>query len=281
MGRPLQSLLIIFFLIAGSLCYSQTSVKVSDPRIELKDNIVHISYDILNNDPEERYSISIAINDENGKPIDAKALNGDIGEEITGGNNKQITWNLEADNIYIDAYIVVQIFARIIPKQEDVISQDESKEKDIVSKEKEALPEIKSTNYNRAGLVLQSLAFPGLGLARVTGNPHWIRGLAGYGCLAGSIVLNRQAVNTYNGIAYLVSYDDVTEVFNKSVQQDNISEVLAYSAIGIWVIDFIWTLVGTSDLNKAGYYGDSGGFSIGGTVDPLSNAPLVSVQYRF
>ena len=143
------------------------------------------------------------------------------------------------------------------------------------------MPGIKPSNYNRAGLVLQSLVFPGLGLSRVTGNPHWIRGLAGYGCLVGSIVLNRQAVNTYKGISDLVSYNDVTEAFDKSVQQDNISEVLAYSAIGIWVIDFIWTLVGTSDLNKADSYGDSGGFSIGSNIDPLSNAPLVSVQYRF
>ncbi|UCG27928.1 MAG: hypothetical protein JSV24_00810, partial [Bacteroidales bacterium] len=110
--------------------------------------------------------------------------------------------------------------------------------------------ETKSKDFSRAGIVIQSLAVPGLGLSRATGDPHWLRGVAGYGCIAGSIVLNHQAVNTFNTIGGLDNVDEIKKAFDKSVQQDKISEVLACAALGIWVTDIIWTIAGTSGLKK-------------------------------
>ena len=260
MGKAPHSLLITFFILSGLLCYSQTSVKVSDPILEMVGNNIHISYDILNGDPDERYTVSIVIKDEEGNIINASALDGDIGEDITAGRNKQITWNLETDKIFIEANIFVQINAKIV------------------------LPPAPITNtmtYNRTRLILQSLAFPGLGLSRVTGKPHWIRGVAGYGCLAGAIVLNQQAKSTYNGIEDLVYFDETKEAYDKSVQQQNTSDILLYTAVGIWIADFIWTLVGTSDLKKKPNSTELKGFSIGSSMEPLSYAPMLSVRYRF
>ena len=278
----------------------------------MKDNTILISYDILNGTPDEKYSISIIIRDEDGAIINARTLDGDIGDDVTGGSNKKITWNLEADNVFIDAYVFVQINAKVIPppapviiepeeeplleeqddqtateaeepKEEDAVSQDESKkpEPDEANKKEEPPPVTKSASYNRTGIVLQSLALPGLGLSRVTGKPHWLRGVAGYGCFAGSIILNRQAIKTFNEIEDLVYFDEINEAYDKSLQQDNISEILFYTAIGIWVTDFIWTMVGTTDLNKRAYSSKSRGFSFGSNIDPLANVPMVSVRYRF
>ena len=141
--------------------------------------------------------------------------------------------------------------------------------------------ETKSDGFNRTGIVIQSLAMPGLGLSRVTGKPHWLRGVVGYGCIAGSIVLNRQAVNTFNTIGGLDNIDDVNEAFDKSVLQDNISEVLAYAAIGIWVTDIIWTVTGTSDLRKRPLKSRSKEFSVASTFDPESRIPMVGLRFRF
>jgi hypothetical protein len=310
MGKAPLSLLIISLILIGPLCYSQTSVKVSDPRLEMNNNIITISYDILNSKPEESYDISIEIKDEAGKIIDARSFNGDIGDEVSGGSNKQIYWNLEADDIFLDAYIVVQINAKVnLPpapvivepvedpvheamedltitetegqKQEDIVTQEEAEEPAEITKAEESKPASVSRHYNRTGIVLQSLAFPGLGLSRVTGNPHWIRGVAGYGCIAGSIVLNRQATDTYNGIDDLVYFDDINAAYNEAVKFDNISQALAYTAIGIWVADFIWTLVGTSDMNEGAYNIEPEGFSFGSNIDPLTHVPLATVRYRF
>jgi hypothetical protein len=303
MGKAPLFLLIISYILIGSLCYSQTSVKVSDPRLEMVGNTIHISYDILNSDPDEKYIISVAIKDEDGYAINARALDGDIGEAVSGGSNKQITWNLEADNIFLDAFVFVQVNAKVIPPPEPVVVTPAGEPKEEVLQQKqEVLDDAQESNqpvsnqavsrkeppagtgsksYNRAGLVIQSLAIPGLGLSRVTGKPHWLRGVAGYGCIAGSVILNRQAINTYNGIEDLVYFDEINEAYDKSLMQDNISEILSYAAIGIWAADFIWTLVGTSDLNRPSYSSRSRGLSMGSNINPVSNAPLISIIYRF
>ena len=292
MGKALQSQLAILFILIGSLGYSQTSVRISDPRIEMVGNTIHIFYDILNSTPDENYIISVVIKDEDGHVINAKAIDGDIGEEVRGGSNKQITWDLEADNIYLDAYVFIQINASVIPPpvpeleeltKKDFESQDDSKESETdgaIKKEESSLAN-RTKSFSRAGIIIQSLALPGLGLSRVTGKPHWLRGVAGYGCLAGSIILNRQAINTYDNIEDLMYFDEINEAYDKSLQQDNISEILSYAAIGIWVADFVWTLIGTSDLNRNPYSAETDGFSIGSEIDPLSNIPLLSVRYRF
>jgi hypothetical protein len=303
MRIAIQFQLVILFVLSGPFCYSQTRVRVSDPRLEMVGNTIHIYYDILNSDPDEKYTISVVIKDEDGNTINARALNGDVGKEISGGSNKQISWNLEADNIFLDAFVFVQVNAKAIPPPEPVVVTPAGEPKEEVLQQKqEVLDDAQESNqpvsnqavsrkeppagtgsksYNRAGLVIQSLAIPGLGLSRVTGKPHWLRGVAGYGCIAGSVILNRQAINTYNGIEDLVYFDEINEAYDKSLMQDNISEILSYAAIGIWAADFIWTLVGTSDLNRPSYSSRSRGLSMGSNINPVSNAPLISIIYRF
>jgi len=294
MGKARQFLLVITFVLAGPLCYSQSSVKVSDPRLEMVGNTIHISYDILNSDPEEKYAISIVIKDEDGNIINARALDGDIGEEVSGGTNKQIAWNLEADHIFIDAFIFVQIHATFIAPPEPVVAEPE--EEPVRGDQKEAFKEepvqeessskeppvdSRTSEFNRTGIIFQSIALPGLGLSRVTGKPHWIRGVAGYGCLAGSIILGRQAVNTYKDIEDLVNFDDINTTYDKALQQNRTANILLFATAGIWITDFIWTLAGTSDLNKIPYAAELRGFSMGGNIDPLTNIPMVNVRYRF
>ena len=316
MEKYIPFILIIITLCNDPNCNAQTPIKVSDPRLELRDNIIHISYDILNSNPSDKFTVSVDITDADGNKINALALDGDIGEDVNGGNNKHITWDLEVDKIFMKASIFVKINAKATLPPEPEITQieEDTGEQDTIQVEdrsegavepeftKEDLTTEKVTrkdidkedgteknapmgkvsqSYNRAGIVIQSFALPGLGLARVTGNPHWIRGVAGYGCIAGSVILFQQAVSNYDGIADLTDYDDQIELLNKSRKQDNISEVLAYTAIGIWVTDFIWTVVGTSDLRKKALYGEIKGLSVRSSIDPLSYVLSVSIRYSF
>ena len=287
MGKAILSLLVICLFFLEPICYAQKTLKVSDPRLELKDNKLHISYDILESEPGDRFSINIDIKDENGNTLNANSLSGDIGVVEEGGTSKRIIWDFEADEVYIDAYIYVKLNARIVPRPEPVVTDTQEETTQKIAGEDKAgtervLPEdARGADYNRAGIILQSLAFPGLGLSRMTGKPHWIKGVAGYGCIAGSIVFNRLAVSNFNTIGDLDRVNQVTDVFEKSVQQDNISEILAYAAIGIWVTDFIWTLAGTSDLRGPSFDGRSKGLSIRSNIDPFSNTPLVGLRFRF
>jgi hypothetical protein len=275
MGKVFHSLLIISMALAGPLCHSQTTLQISEPRLELKNQKIHIYYDIDQIDSLEKVFITIDIRDEKGNPIEANALDGDIGTVENGGMNKQIVWNLEADSVFINTYIFVKINARVIPPpvQAIVESEEETTQKiEDSPEEKEPASESKSSAFNRTAIMLQSLALPGLGLSRVTGNPHWIRGVAGYGCLAGSVILNRQAIRTFDSVEDLDDPDKAEVAFDNSVRQDKISTGLAYAALGIWIADVVWTWVGTSDLNK---------LSVGTVIDPLSHAPMLCFRYTF
>jgi len=302
--------LILFLCICGIINFlpiSGQQLEVSDPRLELRGSTIHISYDILNSSPSEKFTVELEVKDAHGNKIGADALTGDIGEEVSGGANKHIAWDLEVDKIEMDANIYVKVYVTAIPPEEPEVVVPVVKESDeedpgdqksadgdptdqkVAEVESKTFPEGSArkpspsnksgARYNRTGLILQSAVFPGLGLSRYKGGAHWLRGVAGYGCMAGAILMNRKAVNTYAGIIDLSIYNEKEDLYQKSLKQDNISEALAYATIGIWVTDLVWTIVGTSDLY--GTASNNRRFNIKSKVDPVSNTPLIAFTYKF
>ncbi|MBA7538725.1 hypothetical protein ES705_31002 [subsurface metagenome] len=208
----------IFLFFYNSNCYAQTTVRLSKPRLELKDNHINIFFDILNSRQTDKFKIWVEIIDSTGNNIDARSLRGDIGENVSGGSNKKITWDLTADSIYLDAGIYVQVNAEILTSAETA----------------KIVRPVKS--ISRGGVFLKSLIFPGWGLSRISkGKPHWLKGVAGYGCIAASFIYNKKAVSSYD--AYLNSNDiqEIETFYENSVKYDKLSEVFAYAGIGIWV----------------------------------------------
>lgn len=265
MRRVVPVLFVMVFLFQASICVAQNTSKITNPSIEFKDNKLVITYNILESTNLDRFHVRLEVTDSTGNQIDVSALEGDVGISVSGGNNKTIYWDLGADGIYIDADIYIQIYADEIPAQDQKMGGDIAKE---------------SKSFNRAGIVLQSIAFPGLGLSRVKGGPHWLKGVAGYGALAGSYALNRMAMASYEDYKSSESAEEASDFLNKSMQQDQISEILAYAAIGIWITDFVWTMVGTKDLKK-GQSAHRSRVNIGTNYDAISKAPLLAVSYRF
>jgi len=74
--------------------------------------------------------------------------------------------------------------------------------------------------------------------------------VVGYGCIAASIIYNKIAVSSYNDYLNTNDLQEIETFYDNSVNEDNLSEVFAYAAIGIWVTDFIWTIAGSSKLNN-------------------------------
>ncbi len=252
-------LLLSCIILPGRICFAQTPIQVSDPILEVNDNVVHISYDILNGLLTDRYIVSLEILDANDGLIVAKSLEGDIGDNVTGGTNKKIKWDLQADSIYMDADIFIKVKARLIPQSESVTVN----------------------TYRRSGLIIQSLALPGSGLSRISGKPHWIKGAVGYGCIAGSVVFNRKAISAYEDYLSQVTAGDAQELYHSSNQQDVISEVLGYAAIGIWVTDILWTVIGTADVTSGRSSGTEAGFSLATSVEPVYRIPSIGFRYTF
>jgi hypothetical protein len=209
-----------------------------------------------------------------------------LGQKVSGGNSKQIEWNLEADNIEIGARFSIKINVKAIPPQEQEAEKPVVQQEDLSVDQPEDTPSVQHRDspadekqFSRTGLILQSAAFPGLGLTRYKGGPHWIKGVAGYGCLAGSIFMNQSAVNTYDGIMDEAGYEAKNELFQKAVRQDQISKGMAYAAIAIWVSDLVWTLVGTSDLSTKS--AQNSRLRVEPSLDPVFQAPLLSFKIQF
>mgnify|MGYP006288720095 CR=1 FL=1 len=249
----------LFLLLTGSVCFAQEAVRITKPVLELKENRLEILYDILNSTSEDKFRIWVEITDSEGNRIDAKQLSGDIGESVSGGRNKMIAWDLQDGSAYLDNGVYVEVHAEVLsPAEEDKPVK----------------------HISRGATIIQSLAFPGWGLSRINkGKPHWLKGVAGYGCLAASIVYNKKAVASYEDYKNSTNVNEIDTFYENSVMEDKLSEGLAYAAIGIWVVDFIWTIAGSSKLKDQEE--KEAGFSINTVYEPHVNVPVLAIRYNF
>jgi len=251
-------------VLTGSVCHGQITAKISKPRLELEDDHINIHYDILNSLQTDIFRIWIEITDSTGNYLPALSLSGDIGENVRGGNDKMITWDYAADSLYPEAGIFVQINAEILTITEAA---------DIIIPEKK---------ISRAGVIAQSMVFPGWGLSRINkGKPHWIKGVAGYGCIAASVVYNKKAVSSYEDYLDASDIGETDKFYKNSVKEDNLSELFAYAAAGIWIMDLIWTIAGSSKLNKEPSYSQAKKISVYPVYKPSMRAQMVTVTYTF
>jgi hypothetical protein len=244
----------------STTAFSQQGPAFSRPVLRLQDGSLLITYDILNSRPGETYNINIEVTDPNGKKVNARSLTGDVGQGVSGGPGKSIRWDLEADRVDGLSGLYVQI---------------------VGEKTGTARASSTATDVTRGGAILRSVAFPGWGLTKMNpGSLHWLKGVAGYGCLAGAGAFYQLA--EVNSVKYDKS-DVKAErdaLLEKTNNQYTYSVVLAGAAAAIWVTDLVWTIVASGDLpGKSSAH--QGPVSIGTGFDSHSSTPLLSLRYTF
>ncbi len=271
MKKPLFLIIAVFLSLLYGECIAQSTFTISKPQLQLVNGNVSIFYDILNADQSEKFNISLVVTDSDGKLVYAHSLIGDIGESVTGGSGKEINWNLGADNIYLEAMLYFQVNATIIPSEKSS-KADKTTETNIIEG---------SGNLSRSSVILQSLVMPGLGLSKITGKPHWIKGVLGYGCIVSSVAFNINSSIKYNEYQLATDITERDDLYELSTNQKNISKIQLYAAIGIWAVDFIWTIAGSKKLSKNVAYGQTKGLSIQPSFDIEENVPLLAFRYNF
>jgi len=105
----------------------------------------------------------------------------------------------------------------------------------------------------------------------------WLLGIAGYGCIIGSVVLNRSAYNAYEDYKLADNAEDRDDYFSKAESNDKISRILIYSAAAIWVTDLIWTGIQAGKARKS----SETKVSLNYYYDRVLNKPLLGLSYRF
>ena len=252
---------------------------MTKPRLEVSDENLVIEYDILNVDPSDFFIVWIEVTDAAGNKISAVSLTGDVGKEIKGGSNKRIIWDLGNDKILIDEDIFVEIKAEKIPAKEET-AEAETPEETKTEKKDESMVERKT--ISKTNMLLSSVVLPGWGQTKLSkGKPYWLLGVAGYGCIAGSISLNRMASSAYQDYKESIDPDEFNAFYDKAIQQDKISKYMAYSGIGIWVADLIWVLATPTSSKESLTSREDRKFKIMPGFDPCSKSTTVSLTYKF
>ena len=269
-------LLLNFFITNG---IAQNLHKVSKPNLELRDDKLIILYSIQHFNSEDKFKVWIEITDGEGNTIDAVSLTGDIGENISGGINKEITWDFKKDNFDTDTEIFVEVSAeRIFPPP--IVTKDTVQDK-TTREEVFAEKSIQREEISSGKMLIYSVLFPGLGFVKTDKSKlHLVKGAAGYTFILSSIIYNRVAISNYD--KYLVSYEieNSDNYFKKSVRQDNVSEAFAYAAIGIWAAEIVWILMESKNHNShVAAYGKK--IFIEPRFDSNSKTSLICLSYNF
>ena len=300
--------LIILFDVVSPDCKGQEIAKLTQPQLTLINDSLIIKYDILDANPNDLFDVRLEITDYTGTKINAATFTGDIGDSIKGGVNKQIIWNLSADNIFLNNSINVEIIANKIIVSEIVTQKKDlteipfslSKEEkelsetptDIIKKEnvediKESHkmieePVVTAPKVKTAKHLIKSAIFPGWGMTKLSnGKPYWLMGVAGAGCIASSIYFNQQAYSNYNN--YLDSNDEekIDTYFDNAKTQDNLSKAFAITAAVIWVTDLAIVGIKANSMNKSFRRSRLNAFSFGTYIESNTDTPILSLYFNF
>jgi hypothetical protein len=267
--------LILILLFLPDVFYGQTVITVTRPRLEVSGNNLIIQYDILNTKSSDFFIVWIEVTDIAGNKIKALSLAGDVGNDIKGGRNKRITWNFINDSIFIDENLFVEVKAEKIAEQEKPVDTE-------ISDDTETRIQEETKSVSKGNMVLSSVVLPGWGQTKIhPGKPFWIIGAAGYGCLAGSVFLNRSASSAYNDYKLSMDLDESNALFDKALQKNNISRILAYTAIGIWTADIVWVLLTPAESKESTVLQKNRKLRIMPGFDAGSNSAIVSMTYNF
>lgn len=287
----ITTLLVSFFVLTESIIYAQIE-EISKPHLELKNDQIFISYQIHNSTSNDRYKIWLEVTDTNEEPLNATALVGDYGKNVPGGGIRQIIWNYRLDNVSIEEGVYIQVLGERMPPEistESYTGTEQSTEiqtsnyKSDFPLSEPATEHVSKRNISTAGAMLRSLAFPGWGLARATGvEAHFLKGIVAYSGIASALIFNNLAYNNFKEYENSNNESELDDLFNESIRQDNISEFSAYAAIGIWVLDVIWTVAGLSGSGNI-YSGKDTNIrlNMGATLDPGSGVPMLALHINF
>jgi len=247
-------ILTVALMFTGQQLKAQ-KVKIETTNLEILNNKLLIDYQFVKSKSTHHYSVWVEITKSTGEKINANALSGDIGDNITGGENKQIVWDYNKDGIILNDEINVEVFANIT---------------------------VLGPGMGKA--MLLSAVLPGLGLTAIDkGKPYWLMGVAAYGLLGGSIYLNNQAVQQYND--YLNESEDAMlsqDLLSRAQGSDQLSKTLGYSALGVWLGSMVWTVLRAKSDSKAtmGFNKKQKLLFYGG-IDPYTKTKGFTLKYRF
>lgn len=251
--------------------FSQKQFTVTRPVLEVQGNWITINYEILNSTEDDLFSVSLEVTDEEGEVIQAKALSGDIGDNVRGSGKKRILWDLEEDEIFVNSRLNFQVLAQPIQPGDRLNDTGPAS-----AREKEML----NVDISRSNAILRSVVFPGAGLTKVSGRKaHILKGIGAYAGLGSGIGYAIVSEMNYREYEQATNKADRDAYHKLSNRQLHISQACLITAAGIWAVDVLWTLGRSKGLDwskKA-----QGNMEILPTYNIEHQAPVLAFRLTF
>lgn len=221
----LSNILLVFLLIIYGLAQGfAQDVQIETTNLSIIDKKLEISYEYAKSKKKHRFDVWVEITSSLGKKIIARALTGDIGDNLAGGKDKKIIWDYNADGIVLNEEVNIVVKA-------------------IVSTVVGAV--------NTGKMLFQSGIMPGWGISSIKSDkPYWLLGIAGYAALGSSLYLNSSYKSTYDSYIDSNNETERADLLSKSRSQQSLSKVFAFSAIGIWCTGIVWTAIKANKNNS-------------------------------
>jgi hypothetical protein len=268
---------IVFLIIAADLItlsisnriQAQSAAKIENIKFDAEGSKLAITYDIVKYKEGETFEIWVKVLTASGKTLIPVTMYGDVNKGVSGGTGKRIVWDVEADNATLDEEFSVEVYGRVDSKSSTQVANEIEKEK----------PEkVKGEGISVGKALAMSAILPGLGNRAVKGSgAQWLIGVAGYGCIIGSIVVNNTAYNAYEDYKLADNAEDRDDYFNKAEKNEQISKILIGGAAAIWVADLVWTALQAGKARK----NSDPKVSFNYYYDSYLNEPLFGLSYRF
>jgi len=217
----LKLTVLMLFLIAPHFVFAQNT-KIETTNLLIENNKLIIYYDILKSKKQQHFDVWVEITTSKGEKISVSSFSGDYGNNISGGEGKKIIWDYNNDGVVLNDNISIEVKAKTF---------------------------LSAMNMKKA--LLLSAVWPGLGIAKINNKKfHWL-GLITYGAAISAIVMNKQAKSTYVDYKNSETTQDAIDKFNQAESKDDFSKISAYTAIGSWAVNMIWTAIKAKSTNNS------------------------------
>lgn len=250
----LLRIVFVFLFIPFKILAQNPTIETT--RLEIVDKRLEIAYDVLKSKKNTRLEVWVDIYNSRGEKINARTFSGDIGSNLEPGKEKIISWDYNADGLVLDEEVEVFVKAKVTT--------------------------IAGTISTGKTLALSTLV-PGLGISAVEKNkPFWLLGVFGYASVGSSLYLNSSYKSNYDKYLKATDSQEAQNYFTKSENQQQLSKVMAYTAIGTWSVSIIWTILRTRQHNKSiGLIQKENGFMFYSRLDPVFKKPMIGFYYTF
>jgi len=139
---------------------------------------------------------------------------------------------------------------------------------------------VNTNYYSTPKLILASTLLPGKGVNMLDRSKNYIGWTGiGYGLIGVSVLYSLSSSKVYNNYTTAITSTDRDTYFNKYKTQKTIAGVFAFSALGIWGINYARIFLTKNSILKK--QNSLSNWNLYPSYNPFSNSNMLTISFKF